>query len=111
MSYSGTTMITRFEFIKSLAHDLIVPHLLRRIENNSQSSYSNFCSLATEIGKILGNPPSVTAINDLMLEGKSFDRCSPESDRQTQLKCFKYSTLICGQYQIRSCLNCATDTL
>lgn len=31
MSSTGSTMVLRFEFIKNLGHELLVPHLQRRL--------------------------------------------------------------------------------
>lgn len=106
MSYSGTTMMSRFEFIKMLAHDLIVPHLRRRVEDVPNLPRD----LKTEIGKILGNPPAAPgALSDLMDKRKTCGKCPPGSDRKTQHKCFRCSTPICGRCQIRSCFECATN--
>lgn len=109
MSYTGTVQMTRFDFIKELAHELIVPHLRRRIEDIPNLPRN----LQVDIRKILGNfqdaPAAAGPLSDVLEKRKTCGKCPPGSDRKTQHKCFKCSAPICGRCQIRSCFNCASD--
>ncbi|XP_054746656.1 piggyBac transposable element-derived protein 3-like [Anastrepha obliqua] len=107
MSYSGTQMTTRFEFTKRLAHELIVPHLQKRLEGVVNLPRD----LTVDIKKILGdNPdplPAAGALTDRLEKRKTCGKCPPSSDRKTQHKCFRCNVPICGSCQIRSCFECA----
>lgn len=108
MSYTGVTMTTRSEFIKSLAHELIAPHLQRRLADISNLPRD----LKTDIKRILGDehPQAAAEVpDDRLQKRKTCEKCPPGSDRKTQNKCIKCSHAICGQCLRRICIDCAQE--
>ncbi|XP_054290049.1 piggyBac transposable element-derived protein 3-like [Macrosteles quadrilineatus] len=108
MSYTRKTNVTRFGFIKSLAKELIVPHLQKRLTEVANLPRE----LKQEIQKILGNDaaPQIEGVPDDRLEKrKTCQKCPAGSDRKTQHKCIKCNLAICGQCQRRVCTGCAEE--
>lgn len=109
MCYRGNTLMNRFDFIKSLAHDLIVPHLRTRLDQVANLPRG----LKMDIQSILGNnvPADLDEAvpDDRLQKRKSCQKCPPCSDRKTSHKCIKCSYAICGQCQRRVCIDCAKD--
>lgn len=109
MSFRGNGLMNRFDFIKELAHDLIVPHLRMRLENVQNLPRG----LKTDIQSILGNdvPADVAegVPDDRLQKRKTCQKCPSGSDRKTAHKCIKCSYAICGQCQRRVCMDCAKD--
>lgn len=107
MSYNGTPMMMkRFDFMKSLGKDLIVPHLRRRLTITNLPR-----DLRMEINTILGiNAPVAEDVpDDRLPKRKTCEKCPPGSDRKTQHKCIKCKLAICGQCQKRVCTDCALE--
>uniref|UniRef100_A0A1B6LUY7 PiggyBac transposable element-derived protein domain-containing protein n=1 Tax=Graphocephala atropunctata TaxID=36148 RepID=A0A1B6LUY7_9HEMI len=108
MSYTGSTMVPRFDFIKSLGHELIVPHLQRRLAETPNLPRD----LKIDIERILGNERLQAAAgvpDDRLEKRKTCAKCPPGSDRKTQNKCVKCHSAICGQCLRRVCLDCAQE--
>lgn len=108
MSYSRVMTTTRFDFIKSLASELIAPHLQRRIAEVANLPRD----LKSEINRILGNKNAPQANNvpdDRLQKRKTCEKCPAGNDRKTQHKCIKCSHAICGQCQKRVCTDCAAE--
>jgi hypothetical protein len=105
LSYSGTPMMNRFEFIKSLGKDLIVPHLKKRLTIANLPR-----DLKMDIMRILGNnaPVVENLPDDRLPKRKTCEKCPPGSDRKTQHRCIMCKLAICGQCQRRVCTDCAT---
>lgn len=110
MSYTRTTKVTRFGFIKSLAKELIFLHLQKRITEVANLPRE----LKQKIQKILGNDaaPQIQSVPDNRLQKrKTCQKCPAGSDRKTQHKCIKCNLAICGQCQRRECVSNSHETL
>lgn len=108
MAYTRTTKTTRFGFIKSLAKELISPHLQNRLNEVANLPRE----LKQEIQKILGTdaaPQREVVPDDRLQKRKTCQKCPSGSDRKTQHKCIKCNLAICGQCQRRVCTDCAQD--
>lgn len=108
MSYTRKTKETRFGFIKSLAKELVSPHLQKRLTEVANLPRD----LKQEINKILGNdvaPQNEGVPDDRLQKRKTCQKCPSGNDRKTQHKCIKCNLAICGQCQRRVCTDCAED--
>lgn len=109
LCYTTDTKVTRFGFIKTLAKELILPHLRKRITEVANLPRD----LKLEINKILGNetdaPQREGVPEDRLQKRKTCGKCPAGSDRKTQHKCIKCSLAICGQCQRRVCTDCAQE--
>lgn len=84
MSYSGSPVITRFQFVKDLAISLVTPHLRRRLEIPNLRR-----EVQLSIKKVLGNneeaPARAAGIPcDKMNKRKTCRKCPSSRERKTQ---------------------------
>lgn len=108
LSYRDSPSISRFDFLKKLAMDLIEPHMRRRLLAPSLTK-----DIKVVIKKALKldqeAPPEVDALDDKMNKRKTCSKCPWEKKRKTFYKCIKCSEAICLECSRKVCINCAKE--
>lgn len=116
MGFRQSPLITRFDFIKSLGYELMIPHLQKRL-----SMPSLHRELRENIKKTLGENLPVAEIQPHGPEGqdstlsdrleirKTCATCSSGKRRKTAYKCIVCKKPICLECSRKVCVNCAKD--
>lgn len=108
MCYTGSEIMTRFQFIKQLSQSLVEPHLRRRLTIPQLRR-----DVKQEIKRILGENQQemqVEAVpSDKMEKRKTCGKCPSAKERKTQYKCILCSTPVCLECTRKVCLNCAKE--
>lgn len=116
MSYKETPMMTRFDFVKQLAYDLIVPHLKRRLANPSlQRGLKE--SIRSVLGENVEEPREQAEAADLDEAGpsdrlekrKTCSKCPSVKKRKTAYKCIVCNQPICLECSRKVCVRCAVE--
>lgn len=98
--FPGNPELTRLEYIKNLAKELVDPHLNRRLQNDHLPR-----ELRLNISRILKIPVPCEARRDLGKQVRC-KKCPPGSDRKTKKVCNSCNTPICGACTIPVCRDC-----
>lgn len=106
LSYRDSPLINRFEFIKTLGRETIVPHLRRRLMVQTLPR-----SLKTTIKKVLmmdeeQQDNQERILSDKLEKRKTCSKCPWEKRRETAYKC---SIPICLECSRRVCTLCVVD--
>lgn len=109
MSCTGSPMITRFQFIKDLAMDLVTQHLQRRVEVPNLR-----CSVKSSIKNILDPDDEAPARGpgipcDKMNKRKTCSKCPLARERKTQYQCIRCAQAICMECSRKVCTSCAPE--
>lgn len=109
LSYRDSPLINRFDFIKRLGREMIVPHLRRRLMVQTLPR-----SLKTTIKNVLmmdeeqqDNQERIPS--DKLEKRKTCSKCPWEKRRKTAYKCIKCSLPVCLECSRKVCTLCAVD--
>ncbi|XP_039278702.1 piggyBac transposable element-derived protein 4-like [Nilaparvata lugens] len=105
MCYSGSEMMTRFQFTKELAQLLAQPHLQKRLRiphlrRNVKEEIRKALGLNNEKGRLEEN------LTDRMEKRKTCGKCPAVRERKTQYKCIQCEIPVCSR---KLCVDCAKD--
>lgn len=108
MCYTGTKIMTRFEYTKQLVQILVEPHLRRRLTIPHLRR-----DVKEEIKKILGEGQQERQFEDIptdkMEKRKTCGKCPSAKERKTQYKCIQCSTPVCLECTRKVCVDCARE--
>jgi hypothetical protein len=113
MSYKNVPIMTRFEYLKQLAYELIAPHLRQRLTDTVNLPRE----LKQSIQKILGDDdaqPEAGPSNehrevppDRLEKRRTCATCPYELKRKTFFMCIKCKKAICLECSRKVCLECS----
>lgn len=124
MSYKDIPDLSRFDFIKQLANDMIVPHLRSRLALNLNLPKELKSTIQRAIGEesqppAQQHPPAqqqssvnqgdVPVPSDQMMKRKTCSTCPYQKKRKTAYMCIKCKKPICGECSRKVCLECAKE--
>ena len=101
-SYRDNPQITRQNFMKDLAAQLIRPHTMRRLSNPRVPR-----GIRGAISRILNIPMEETARGEEKLEKRTTCRlCPPAKKRKTSYKCYRCDKPVCLECTRKICSEC-----
>lgn len=101
-SYEDTEKLSRFEFMKTLANNLIHPHMARRTESTKNLPRE----LQLCINRILKKEDDVQDIPEFFETRKTCSTCPPRLKRRTKYPCRKCGSAICLECANKICKDC-----
>lgn len=109
MSYTGSPMITRFQFVKDLAMDLVTQHLRRRLEipNLRRTVKTSIKTILYPADEALAREPGIPC--DKMEKRKTCSKCPSARERKTQYRCIRCLQAICLECSRKVCTGCAPE--
>lgn len=107
LSYRNSPVITRFQYTKNLARDLVEPLWRQRLAIANLPR-----DIKATIKKELGEADQERAagfLTDKLNKRKTCSKCPWEKKRKTQYACIKCNQPICLECSRKMCLECAAD--
>lgn len=101
-TYKGNLQITRLDFMKQLAMELVRPHLERRYLNKRIST-----DIRKGIGRVL-NIPESEEVEETLEKRKYCYLCPSRLHRKTKYQCFQCKKPICLECAKKVCRECLT---